>query len=49
MVYSPFYAGEWNINSKNIIINQQENDVFLEEVDISDFEKLDNRYVFKNT
>ena len=37
-----FYAGDWNSDSKNIIINQQENTVQSEAVNISDLEELDD-------
>ena len=38
MVYLFIHAGEWNIDSKNATIAQQENDVQLEDVQIRSFE-----------
>ena len=42
MVYSPIYASAGNIDSKNTIINKQENDVLKEDGNISDFEEFDD-------
>ena len=42
MVYLSMYAGEENIDSKNTIINKQENHVVLEEGNISDVGEFDD-------
>ena len=41
MVYLSIDAGEWKIDSNNILINQQQNDVQSEKKNISDLEELD--------
>ena len=42
MIYLSIYASEGNIDSKNIILTQQENDVLLEEGNISNSEEFDD-------